>query len=205
MNPVDRLRSWYACVKRLAFPRPYPRNAGGRACIHLGCGAIDSPEFINVDIARAPHIHHVRDVRDLSVFRDEFADIVYACHVLEHISFRETRQVLAEWRRVLKPGGVLRLSVPDLDKLVVIYSENNRSIESICPMLMGHQDSESNRHQSVFNYDYLGGLLRDVGFRTVRTWDPNQAENHAFDDWASREIEFGDKSFSVSLNIEGVK
>ena len=49
-------------------------------------------------------------------YQNETADEVYASHVLEHIARAETINTLREWVRVLKPGGILRVAVPDMER-----------------------------------------------------------------------------------------
>ena len=59
-------------------------------------------------------------------------------------------------------------------------------IDSIAAPLMGGQDYAENIHYSVFNSKYLSRLLIEVGFRSVRKWDPQKVDYHNFEDWASR-------------------
>ena len=190
--------------RRLHSPS-LPRKSDGKVYIHLGCGEINAPGFINVDILPLPHIHYIQEVNDLSVFPDEYADLIYASHVLEHISHREVTKVLGEWHRVLKEGGVVRISVPDFDKLIEVYCSQEKDIGAIIMPLMGGQDYAYRLHQTVFNEKYLTELLSSVGFREVREWDPEEVELHSFQDWASRPIEIRGKKYPISLNLEGVK
>jgi SAM-dependent methyltransferase len=202
---LRKLKIRILVLKRL-FVRPQlPKNPEGKVLIHLGCGDIASPEFINVDARPAPHVHYVRDVCDLSIFPDNHADLVYASHLLEHVRHNALRKTLWEWRRILKPDGVLRLSVPDFDVLLDIYEACGHDIDSIAAPLMGGQDYAENIHYSVFNSKYLSRLLIEVGFRSVREWDPQKVDYHNFEDWASKTIEKGGKKYRVSLNLEAVK
>ena len=191
-------------MQRFFFKPDLPQRTDGLRLIHLGCGDVRDPGFINVDMLAAPHVHYVHDVTDLSMFSDDFADLVYACHVLEHIGKSRLRQTIWEWRRVLKPNGILRLSVPDFDKILTIYESSGRNIEVINRPLMGEKN-EFNNHETVFNYSYLAGLLKDVGFGEVKQWDPDEVEHHDFEDWSSGRLNVGTKSFQVSLNVEAVK
>lgn len=200
-----RLKSRILGLKRLFVRAKLPKNPDGKVLIHLGCGDINAPEFINVDARPAPHIHYVCDVTDLSVFQDNYADLVYACHVLEHIHRNALKKTLWEWMRILKPGGILRISVPDFDKIVHIYESSAREINSILGPLMGGQDYEYNVHCSVFNHRYLADKLREVGFEEVRQWDPDHVPNHNFRDYANTDIVWNDKVFPISLNLEAVK
>jgi len=191
--------------KRLLAKPKLPENADGKILIHLGCGDIASPEFINIDARPAPHVHYVRDVCDLSIFSDNCADLVYACHILEHIRHNNLKKTLWEWRRILKTGGILRLSVPDFDALLDIYKGCDNDIDSVLASLMGGQDYAENTHYSVFNLKYLSNLLSEVGFRSVQEWNPQQVDYHNFEDWASKTFEREGRKYRVSLNAEAIK
>src|SRR5262249_49548779 len=112
--------------RRAAHLRRDPRVLRrGRACVgvklHLGCGRRHLPGFVHVDLADLPHIDHQSDLRTLPMCKDETADLIYACHVLEYFDRIEVLDVLGEWHRVLKHGGVLRLAVPDFEALTSVY------------------------------------------------------------------------------------
>lgn len=192
-------------IKRRLHPPSLPKNSDGKVCIHLGCGEINAPGFINVDAVPYSHVHYVQKVEDLSIFPNNYADLIYASHVLEHISHRDVPKVLKEWRRVLKEGGILRLSVPDFDKLIEVYLSEGKDIRAIIMPLMGGQDYAYNFHKTVFNERYLTELLLSVGFREVRRWNPEEVETHDFEDWASKPITIKNKKYFISLNLEAIK
>lgn len=181
---------------RKIFPPAIPQNKDGKVYIHLGCWDQKNDKFINVDTEAFPHVHHVRNVQDLSVFENETADLIYASHLLEHISHLKLHEVLKEWARVLKRGGILRLAVPDLDKIISFYNSSGNDINQIVAALMGGQDYEYNYHKAVFNEKYLSDLLKNAGFTNIRHWDAKK-ENFGFEDFA--------KNYRGSLNLEGQK
>ncbi len=197
-------RRWFALRRRFVAPA-LPVAADGKVRIHLGCGEIAAAGFINVDTRPAPHVHYVRDVTDLSLFADNGADLIYASHVLEHVPHPGLRETLWEWRRVLRPGGILRLSVPDFDQIVHIYQSCDRDMTSVLAVLMGGQEERSNTHHTVFNRAYLEEKLREAGFEEIRPWRPEEVKDHDFEDWASRPLERSGRRFEVSLNLEAVK
>lgn len=188
-------------IIRFIKPVKMPVNQDGKILIHLGCGEQNDKRFINIDILPFPHVHYVRNVEDLKIFPDKYGDLIYASHILEHIGHRRLIKVLKEWRRVLKDGGILRISVPDFDKIIDIYNTMGNNIKEIEGVLMGGQDYEYNFHKSAFNERYLKELLQLAGFSKVRMWDPKDL-NYAFNDFSSFKLH---GKYDVSLNIEGVK
>lgn len=82
--------------------------------LNLGCGDKILPGYTNVDISDSqakPDV--VADLRKLP-FPDNYADEVLSIHVIEHFYHWEVGPLLAEWIRVLKPGGILILECPNL-------------------------------------------------------------------------------------------
>jgi predicted SAM-dependent methyltransferase len=126
----------------------------------------------------------------LRAFANASADSIYACHVFEHFPVAQQATVLHRWFEILKPGGVLRLSVPDFDKLYTKYTESNRSIPVIQLLLMGGQDYPGNFHCAIFNQDHLSSVLECAGFVNIRNWHPKEEK-----DWPP------DHSWSVDLSI----
>jgi predicted SAM-dependent methyltransferase len=196
--------AWGKAVRLVARPPP-PRHPGGERFVHLGCGPINHPAFINVDAVPLPHVHYVGSIARLPMFRDDTVDLLYASHCLEHISYHKTHEVLAEWYRVLKPGGVLRVSVPDLDRLIEIYEADGRNVSSIIGQLYGGHDSPYNVHMAIFNRTGLEQLMTSVGFENCRLWSPHGDHLSDLTDFASFTKRLGEVDYPVSLNIEAAK
>lgn len=189
-------------VIRMAAKSSLPHNADGKVLIHLGCGDQNDSRYINVDSIPFRHVHFLHDVTKLPMFGDDTADLVYGSHILEHTSYKLLLDTLHEWKRVLKPGGVLRIAVPDFDKILAIYEAEKHNIAKIEGPLMGGQNYKYNFHYAVFNRDYLAGKLKEAGFALVREWNPATAEYYTFTDWASKLL-YG--TYPISLNLEAVK
>lgn len=182
-----------------------PRNPDGKIFIHIGCGEYNDKRYINMDTRPALHIHVVESVtRVHKVFPKNYADLIYACHILEHVPYAQVPEVLKRLYSRLKPGGVLRLSVPNFETIVRMYQEK-KQIEDILPPLMGGQGYKDNFHYAAFDKLFLTHLLRKNGFKKVRQWNPATAPYHSFDDWAGKTISLYEKEWPISLNLEGIK
>lgn len=189
------------------FLRPAPPELpNGERRLHLGCGKINHPGFINIDALPRRHVHYVQAVDRLNRFRDGSIDLVYACHVLEHFSHLQVPSVLKEWGRVLKPGGKLCLSVPDFDRLLDIYRATDHDVDAVINPLMGGQEYAYNYHRVIFTRDYLSKLLRQAGFSRVYEWTPDDGGvSHDVNDWSRRPLLVDGKPYPVSLNLEAEK
>jgi predicted SAM-dependent methyltransferase len=173
--------------------------------LHVGCGQVDARGFVNIDVFPYPHVHYLRDIASRRLWAEGKAELVYASHALEHVPYEKVPAVLHNLHRILKVGGVLRLSVPDFDALVQIYELSDGDVSLIQPALMGGQDSQYNFHYAVFNRAYLKVQLKDAGFSIVREWHPDEWKERTWSDWASYAKTINGKQISVSLNMEAVK
>ena len=88
--------------------------------LHIGCGTHVLPGWLNADsYIQDPTLPVCRfDAAQRFPFADETFAYVFSEHMIEHISYSAGRHMLSECLRVLRPGGVLRLSTPDLDFLL---------------------------------------------------------------------------------------
>jgi predicted SAM-dependent methyltransferase len=203
---IRQLKLRISFMRRKLRKPALPKNENGKVLLHVGCGKINSPEFINIDAQALPHVHVVTaDISSLGDFSNDSVDLVYMCHILEHIKKDSLVNVLTEMKRILKKEGVLRLSVPDFDRLIEVYIASDRDVDSIHPQLMGGQDHAYNFHYSVFNRRNLSDLLEKVGFCEITPWDPYNCQYHNFKDKAMRIMTVNGKQFPISLNLEAIK
>ncbi|MEQ9257835.1 MAG: methyltransferase domain-containing protein [Roseovarius sp.] len=177
--------------------------------IHLGCGVKHLEGWFHVDALDYPHVDHIGRVEDLSFIPDNSAQLIYACHVLEHFGRHTYKDALAEWHRVLAPGGILRLAVPDFNAAATLYLSGTlpRGIEDVRGLVTGGQRDEYDFHGMIYDEASLGEALREVGFSETRLWDWRTTEHAHMDDYSQAYIPHMDKENGklVSLNIEGVK
>ena len=96
--------------------------------LHIGCGKGHLPGWINIDVYPAPLALNV--LRGLP-FANGSASHVFVSHLLEHLYFpRDVKAFLAELLRVLAPGGITRIVVPDVQKCIDAYTTNDREFFS---------------------------------------------------------------------------
>lgn len=145
--------------------------------LNLGCGRDRASRFpspwLNVDCA-GDAADVIADIRRLRPEWSDTFDEVRASHVLEHFFLKEMDSVLAEWVRVLAPGGVLRLIVPDLSIVLrfLLDGQDSKdrpalSVTDTTPTLaqiygVGYDDpkaAEAMRHRFIFNEELLRNLL----------------------------------------------
>lgn len=126
-----------------------------------------------LDVNPGPLVDHVGNAIDLSQFADGTFAEVYASHVLEHFDYKDALvAALREWHRVLAPGGVLRLSVPDIDVLAHLLLQRhkldvNQRFQVMRMMFGGHVDAHD-YHLVGLNQEFLAGFLNAAGFHTVQ-------------------------------------
>jgi predicted SAM-dependent methyltransferase len=158
------------------------QQSGNGLRLNLGAGTTEIPGFIPIDVMQGSQAY------PLIQYADGVADEIRASHILEHFSHTQTINVLKEWWRVLKPGGRIRLSVPDFDYIVARYKEG--SDEPLEGYVMGGHCDEHDVHLAMFNEQKLTEALKTAGFAEIKRW--------------SDDIE-DCSSMKVSLNLEALK
>ncbi len=195
--------------------------------LHLGCGKRRIPGFVNVDIDPRNEPDVVADCFDERFSLDYFsrtfdwqgpqADIIYACHVLEHCGRHEYKAVLRQWHGLLKPGGTLRLAVPDLGVVMARYGDNedgNQNLDEILGLLYGGQRNEHDYHKMGWDFFTLKRDLGAAGFVNVREYDRDKTEHADVDDYSAsylphirdcKSMEEYRKGTLISLDVEATK
>jgi predicted SAM-dependent methyltransferase len=168
--------------------------------LHIGCGKVILPKpFENLDTRELPGVDHISKAYPLD-FDDNTFDLVYSSHVLEHFKKIETQSIVNEWVRVLKPGGIIRLSVPSLESLIKIY-QTSGNIDDIIGPMMGGQTYDENFHYNIFDTKKLTFLLENAGCEAVHTWDYKRTSHSMFFDFSQATT----LEIPISLNLEARK
>jgi len=170
----EKYKEQFKSVNKSAIQKEH--NKGRQLKLHLGCGNIKVTGFINVDIdPTLPSVDVVDNVKELNKFSCNSASIIYACHILEHFPNHEILPILRRWYEVLEPGGELRISVPDIDRIVKIYYKNWEHFQTPpntpwIGLIYGGQEDEYDFHKTGFNCIYLKSLLEQAGFDEIEEY-----------------------------------
>lgn len=92
--------------------------------VNIGCGSVFHPAWVNLDLSPPDPAVRRWEARRGLPFTDSMVDVCYASHVLEHLEPERGAQLLGDCYRVLKPGGIVRIVVPDLEVIAQLYLEN---------------------------------------------------------------------------------
>jgi predicted SAM-dependent methyltransferase len=142
--------------------------------LNWGCGEFPEPGWLNSDVKDVPGIDIVADVRTGLPLEDDSIDYITSIHALPELPYPDLVPALQELRRVLKPGGVLRLALPDLERGIAAYQRGD-------PDYFHVPDTEARSvgakfvtqmiwfgySRSLFVHDFVEELLERAGFEEV--------------------------------------
>lgn len=140
--------------------------------LHLGCGKRKLEGWINCDLHDSDHD---LDIRKLP-FDDDSADEILSVHVCEHFYKHDILDVLKEWRRVLKPNGVIALELPCLDKVLWHFMNGSGDNMTLWPLYgdpSTHKDGEPALHKWCWSRIAFWRLLEEAGFTDIKEEKPH--------------------------------
>ena len=149
--------------------------------INLGSGSFCKPDFLNVDLFPGGDL--TLDLRLGLPFESDCCNLIFSEHFFEHIDYPEPAGfLLRECLRVLKPGGVLRLSVPDTEWPLLDYQggieapyflcmkEHSSWHPSYCTTRLEHINyhfRQSGEHRFAYDEETLRKILDSAGFTEI--------------------------------------
>jgi predicted SAM-dependent methyltransferase len=141
--------------------------------LHLGSASNRLARWVNIDLYRPGRaLDMYWDLRRGIPFADGSADAIFAEHLLEHLTLEHGIQLLHECRRVLGPGGVVRIGVPDLDRYVASYLGRDDLIDVVRPgrptraIALGEPFFQDG-HRTMYDFETLRFALCEAGFDGV--------------------------------------
>jgi predicted SAM-dependent methyltransferase len=171
------------------------RTPDGFCYLNVGCGDHFSPDWNNLDLVSMPGVVY-HDIRKPLPYPDACLDAAYSSHVLEHLRPDEGLRLLQEFYRLLKPGGIVRVVVPDLEAICREYLKCLESVTS------NPTDANTKRYKWItlelidqMVREKPGGLMAETIDKN--DYDPEYLEGRSGDSFikcrASRELSDFDK------------
>lgn len=223
------------------MPTPSAPSSPRSLCLHVGCGLVVGKSWLNTDtslslrlvqlplIGRSlqarlklppwsPLVRSGNIVKGLAIAPNS-CELIYASHVLEHLSRRDFDRALHNILTYLQPGGTLRVVVPDLEQLARTYLHSLQDPEAanlaagafMENSFLGHNGSRrtfkhrlreafaNNRHQWMWDRHSLPSVFAQMGLTAVRVCEYGDWEDARFG-----ELEHPD-NFLGAIAVQGRK
>jgi predicted SAM-dependent methyltransferase len=143
--------------------------------LNWGCGAVTPMGWVNADITAGPGVDVPVDIRRGLPLESNYFDYIVSIHALPELAYSEVDGALAELHRVLKPGGTLRLSLPDMDLAMSAYRSGDVDYfligDDIVKSLAGKmivQLTWFGRSRSMYTWEFIRELLERNHFADIR-------------------------------------
>ena len=149
--------------------------------VNFGCGDTRLDGYVGVDVRACAGADYVSAAWDCSPFEPGSVDEVYSRHMLEHLDPADAQRALSAWLRILRPGGVLRLIVPDLafharqllSQATSWTREPGENLAHAMAGFYGWRDASrggdcEDAHRWGYTWPALAALLGEIGFMDVK-------------------------------------
>ena len=140
--------------------------------LNVGCGERTFKEYpegykcINIDERDLTNVDKIMDVHKLD-FSDEYFDYIFASDIIEHFPIAETKDILIEWKRVLKIGGVIEFRMPNLKVICKKYINEKHDTKKTSWLLYGGQGYSGNFHYVGFDRGWFKLIIEPLGFKEI--------------------------------------
>lgn len=174
--------SWPVWLHKILY-----RLSGARQYYSLEqyCGILKNHRFLYHDLALGLPLH------------DNTADFIYSSHFFEHIFKDDAASLLKACAQALKPGGRIRISIPDLAYAVSLYGLGKKAEMLDDYFFVEGKGSYLARHKYMYDFDLIKTALEQAGFSGVTRCEYQQGE--------TPDIELLDVYPEVSLFVEAVR
>jgi predicted SAM-dependent methyltransferase len=179
---------------------PYINNID---CIklHLGCGTVYKDGWINIDNNQDNNIQKLDlnwDLLKPLPFHDNSVDFIFNEHFLEHLTVEDGISAIKDFFRVLKPGGVMRIAMPNLEETIHTYmdenwKENSKAfLEKFGLTFIQTRAERINigfrwwGHQWLYDYEELERRLKEAGCEKIKRCPIFESEHDALKNLETR-------------------
>jgi predicted SAM-dependent methyltransferase len=170
--------------------------------LHIGCGPFYRQGWVNTDLPGTPGIDFPLSIEGPLPLPESQFHAIYGSEVIEHVSLAHARAFFREALRILKPGGVMRLTTPDLAAVCRIYLGQTPqvTVEDFGSVWLQGEFSRDIwinsqfrawGHQHLWSRESLGDELLQAGFVNVRLCEPQLTQSR-YPELARLENRYGD-------------
>lgn len=158
--------------------RAFARSPADGAYLDIGCGPNINKDYCNLDWEWRPGVDLCWDITKGLPLNDSSISGIFTEHCLEHIEFAQCQQVMREMYRTMKPGGYVRIVVPDAELYFdqyrlhkeggaakMPYAESDPIGGVFTPTMSINRIMHAHGHRFIYDFETMASLLGSVGFR----------------------------------------
>lgn len=171
-------------------------------CLHIGCGRFLLKDWLNADIIRYKQGVYYLNAGKPYPFPDGSFDYIYSEHLFEHLALEQGINMLQECFRILKPGGRMRMAMPNFHFLIDLYLHPNKdinqrylqwsfqtfiannSLEKIAqeelPVYVINNFFHAWGHQFIHAPEELTRMLQAIGFKDIQQYPIGKSDTSVF-------------------------
>lgn len=141
--------------------------------VNIGSGGMYIAGFVNIEMDPFQRKDIWLDVRHGLPFYDGEVSIIFICHLIEHMDWESVQFLFRECRRILKPGGVIRIASPSLSKAIGAYTTSDMAYfpQEVPGKTAGKRFSLYMtyfcQHRLMFDFGFIRECLTEAGFNDV--------------------------------------
>lgn len=158
--------------------------------LHIGCGHNILHKWLNTDLVPVKKEVLPLNVKKLPIFNDNTFQYIFTEHMIEHIAYKDAKNMLKECYRILKPNGRIRIATPNLNFLIDLYNNEKTNIQKDYIKFVSDKDIGTNKyidtfvinnffynygHQFIYDFKTMKALLEEVGFVQVEMFEPHKS------------------------------
>lgn len=152
-------------------------NFKDKILLNVGCGPFPKDNFINLDYEWRPGLDICWDITKKAYpLTNEKVEGIFTEHCLEHIPYEKCIENLKEFYRLLKPGGTLRIVVPDGEIYCDLY-QRRKTDKTVtfpyvtvdeAPMVSINRIFRGHGHLFIYDFEVFRRILGEAGFRNIK-------------------------------------